>query len=65
MLVLKRKLDEKIVIGDDITIMVLEIRGDSVKLGIEAPKDVAVHRQEIYDAIQQSGEIRKGESKID
>lgn len=65
MLVLKRKLDEKIVIGNDITIMVLEIRGDSVKLGIDAPKGVTVHRQEIYEAIQREGEIRKGESKSD
>lgn len=52
MLVLSRKKDEKIVIADNITIMVIEIRGDNVRLGIEAPKDVPVHRQEVYDAIQ-------------
>ena len=52
MLVLSRKKDEKIVIGDHITLMVIDIRGDKVRLGIEAPKDVAVHRQEVYEAIQ-------------
>lgn len=56
MLVLSRKKDEKIVIGDSITLMVIEIRGDKVRLGIEAPNDVSVHRQEIYDAIQRDGQ---------
>ena len=52
MLVLSRKKDEKIVIGDDISIMVVEIRGDKVRLGIDAPRDVSVHRREVYDAIK-------------
>ena len=52
MLVLSRKRNEKIVIGDEITLMVIEIKGDAVRLGIEAPRDVGVHRQEVYDAIQ-------------
>lgn len=52
MLVLSRKKDEKIVIGDSITVMVIEIRGDKVRLGIEAPREVSVHRQEVYEAIQ-------------
>ncbi|MDA1169399.1 MAG: carbon storage regulator CsrA [bacterium] len=52
MLVLSRKRDEKIVIGDSITITVIEIRGDKVRLGIEAPRHVAVHRQEVYEAVQ-------------
>ena len=52
MLVLSRKKDEKIVIGDSITLMVIEIRGDKVRLGIDAPRDVTVHREEIYDAIK-------------
>lgn len=52
MLVLSRKKNESIVIGDDITITVIEIRGDKVRLGIQAPTDVAVHRREVYDAIQ-------------
>jgi len=52
MLVLSRKKDEKIVIGDNISIMVVEIRGDKVRLGIEAPREVSVHRREVYDAIK-------------
>jgi carbon storage regulator len=52
MLVLSRKKDEKIVIGDNISIMVVEIRGDKVRLGIEAPRDISVHRREVYDAIK-------------
>lgn len=52
MLVLSRKKNESIVIGSDITIVIVEIRGDKVRLGIEAPKDVSVHRREVYDAIQ-------------
>lgn len=52
MLVLSRKKDEKIVIGDNITLMVIEIRGDKVRLGIDAPKDVSVHREEVYNAIK-------------
>jgi carbon storage regulator len=52
MLVLTRKSDEKITIGDDIVVSVLEIKGSQVKLGIEAPKGIAVHRSEIYERIQ-------------
>ncbi len=52
MLVLSRKQDEKIIIGDNISLMVISIQGDKVRLGIEAPKDVSIHRQEVYDAIQ-------------
>lgn len=52
MLVLSRKKDEKIIIGDSITLMVVEIRGDKVRLGIEAPKEVSVHREEVYEAIK-------------
>ncbi|VAX38864.1 Carbon storage regulator [hydrothermal vent metagenome] len=56
MLVLSRKKDEKIIIGDNITLMVIEIRGDKVRLGIDAPKEVAVHREEVYDAIQKESD---------
>ena len=51
MLVLSRKKDESIVINDDITIVVVEIRGDKVRLGVEAPKEVPVHRREVFEAI--------------
>ena len=51
MLVLSRKKDECIVINNDITIVVVEIRGDKVRLGVEAPKEVPVHRREVYEAI--------------
>ncbi|MCE9532637.1 MAG: carbon storage regulator CsrA [Planctomycetes bacterium] len=51
MLVLSRKKNESIVINNDITITVVEIRGDKVRLGIVAPKDVPVHRQEVWEAI--------------
>lgn len=54
MLVLSRKKNESIVINDDITIVVVEIRGDKVRLGIEAPKEVPVHRNEVYEAIRKS-----------
>ena len=53
MLVLTRKRDESIVIGDDVTIVVVEIRGDKVRLGITAPKEIPVHRREVYDAIHE------------
>lgn len=52
MLVLSRKQDEKIIIGDAITLMVVSIQGDKVRLGIEAPKEVSIHREEVYKAIQ-------------
>lgn len=52
MLVLSRHRDESIVIGDDIVVTIVDIRGDKVRLGIQAPPDVPVHRQEVYEAIQ-------------
>ena len=51
MLVLSRKKNESIVINDNVIITVIEVRGDKVRLGIVAPKDVSVHRQEVYEAI--------------
>jgi carbon storage regulator len=51
MMVYSRKKNESIVINNDIFITVIEIRGDKVRLGIEVPKDVSVHRREVYDAI--------------
>ena len=52
MLILSRKTDQQIKIGDDITITIIEIRGDQVKIGVEAPKNVKVFRQEVFNAIQ-------------
>jgi carbon storage regulator len=52
MLVLSRHRDESIMIGDDVVITIVDIRGDKVRLGIQAPQHVPVHRQEVYDAIQ-------------
>lgn len=56
MLVLSRKKNESIVINNDITVVVVEIRGDKVRLGVEAPKEVPVHRREVFEA------IRRGEA---
>lgn len=52
MLVLSRQKDETIIIGDDIEITVVDIRGDKVRLGVSAPKEIDVHRKEVYDAIR-------------
>ena len=56
MLVLSRQRDETIMIGDDIELTVVDIRGDKVRIGIKAPVHVAVHRKDIYDAIQRENE---------
>lgn len=68
MLVLSRQRDESIIIGDNIVITVVDIRGDKVRLGIDAPKEVPVHRREVYEAIQrersqaEAGQAVTGES---
>ena len=56
MLVLSRKKNESLVINDNIVVLVVDIRGDKVRLGIEAPKEVTVHRREVYEAIKRSKE---------
>ena len=61
MLVLSRKKNESIVINNDITIVVVEIRGDKVRLGVEAPKEVPVHRREVYEAIRRN-ELNDGKA---
>lgn len=54
MLILTRKIGERLLIGDDVEITVLNIRGTQVKIGVNAPKEVSVHREEIYQKIKQS-----------
>lgn len=56
MLVLSRQRDESIIIGDNIVVTVVDVRGDKVRLGIEAPREVSVHRREVYDAIQRENQ---------
>lgn len=63
MLILSRKAGQNLVIGENIVVKILEVKGDLVKIGIEAPRDVAVNRQEVYEAIRQSNQaaaIEKG-----
>lgn len=58
-LVLSRQRDEVIMIGDNIEVTVVDIRGDKVRVGINAPKEIAVHRKEVYDAIRRQERIKK------
>ena len=60
MLILTRKVGESVLIGDDISITVLSVRGNQVKLGVQAPKEVSVHREEIYQRILQSKDEHMG-----
>jgi carbon storage regulator len=64
MLVLSRKKNESIIINDHIVVTVVEIRGDKVRLGIEAPKDISVHRREVYDAIHNQLETKSGGTRL-
>ncbi len=59
MLVLSRQKDESIMIGDDVEIVIVDVRGDKVRLGITAPKEIPVHRMEIYEAIQREKAMEK------
>jgi len=63
MLVLSRQKDETIMIGDDVEITIVDVRGDKVRLGITAPKSVPVHRREVYDAIQREKQQQQTEPK--
>jgi len=65
MLVLSRQRDESIIIGDNIVLTVVDIRGDKVRLGIDAPKEVPVHRQEVYEAIQRENRKAAGQTTED
>jgi len=59
MLVLSRQKDESIIIGDDIEITIVDVRGDKVRLGITAPREIPVHRREVYEAIQREKKERE------
>ena len=65
MLVLSRKRDEQIVICENIVVTVVDIRGDKVRLGIDAPVDIPVHRQEVFDALQRKEKQQADESSTD
>jgi len=67
MLVLSRHRDESIMIGDDVVVTIVDIRGDKVRLGIAAPQDIPVHRQEVYEAIKRenarAGKLEPSDTK--
>ncbi len=65
MLVLSRQRDESIIIGDNVQITIVDIRGDKVRLGIEAPAEISVHRKEVFDAIQRENQKAAGVSPAD
>jgi carbon storage regulator len=67
MLVLSRQRDESIIIGDNVIVTIVDVRGDKVRLGIEAPREISVHRREVYEAIQrenqQAAQIQPDEAR--
>jgi carbon storage regulator len=64
MLILSRKTNEKIMIGDDISVSIIEIRGDQVRIGVDAPKTVKVFRQEVFDAIKAENKAAADSSPV-
>ncbi|HSG04548.1 MAG TPA: carbon storage regulator CsrA [Marinobacterium sp.] len=62
MLILTRRVGETLMVGDDVTVTVLGVKGNQVRIGVNAPKDVSVHREEIYLRIQQEGEPNEASS---
>ena len=65
MLILTRRVGETLMIGDDVTVIVLEVKGNQVRIGVNAPREVAVHREEIYDRIQCRGGVEKNDTSDD
>lgn len=65
MLILTRKTNQSIMIGDQIEIVIVEVRGDQVKIGIKAPKDIAVHRSEVYKEIQEQNKKASKSLKLE
>lgn len=63
MLILTRRVGETLVIGDDVTVTVLSVRGNQVRIGVNAPKNVTVHREEIYQRIQQEKDVPQGKAQ--
>ena len=63
MLVLSRQIDESIMIGDDVEITIVDVRGDKVRLGITAPREIPVHRREVYEAIQREKKEKKAQKQ--
>lgn len=65
MLILSRKIDQKIRIGDDIVITLIDVKGDQVKIGVEAPSNVKVYRQEVFEAIQSENKAAASQISIE
>ncbi len=63
MLVLSRQKDESIIIGDDVEVTIVDVRGGKVRLGITAPKHISVHRREVYEAIQREKRQKEAQQK--